>query len=89
MNEIIDIFIIMIIIIYNLYRGKAPVTGSDFQGGPLRVKIKYTKANFNSIQFSFDFVNVYMIEIHHCHWPANNTKLIEAGQWLQLMYVSS
>ena len=33
--------IIIIIIIYNLYRGKAPVTGSDFQGGPLRVKIKY------------------------------------------------
>ena len=29
-----------IIIVYNLYRGKAPVTGSDFQGGPLRVKIK-------------------------------------------------
>ena len=27
-------------IIYNLYRGKAPVTRSDFQGGPLRVKIK-------------------------------------------------
>ena len=36
--------IIIIIIIYNLYRGKAPVTRSDFQGGPLRVKIKYTKA---------------------------------------------
>ena len=31
---------IIIIIIYNLYRGKAPVTRSDFQGGPLRVKIK-------------------------------------------------
>ena len=34
------IIIIIIIIIYNLYRGKAPVTRSDFQGGPLRVKIK-------------------------------------------------
>ena len=31
------IIIIIIIIIYNLYRGKAPVTGSDFQGGPLRM----------------------------------------------------
>ena len=29
-----------IIINYNLYGGKAPVTRSDFQGGPLRVKIK-------------------------------------------------
>ena len=38
------------IIIYNLYRGKAPVTGSDFQGGPLRVKIKYTKAK--NIQYN-------------------------------------
>ena len=36
----------------------------------------------SSIQFYFDFVNVYMIEIHH--WPANTTELIEAGQWLQL-----
>ena len=35
-----NVIIIIIIIIYNLYRGKAPVTGSDFQGGPLRVKIK-------------------------------------------------
>ena len=35
--------IIIIIIIYNLYRGKAPVTRSDFQGGPLRVKIKYLR----------------------------------------------
>ena len=43
-------FIIIIIIIYNLYRGKAPVTGSDFQGGPLRVKIKYTKAK--NIQYN-------------------------------------
>ena len=42
--------IIIIIIIYNLYRGKAPVTGSDFQGGPLRVKIKYTKAK--NIQYN-------------------------------------
>ena len=42
--------IITIIIIYNLYRGKAPVTGSDFQGGPLRVKIKYTKAK--NIQYN-------------------------------------
>ena len=41
---------IIIIIIYNLYRGKAPVTGSDFQGGPLRVKIKYTKAK--NIQYN-------------------------------------
>ena len=39
-NNIITIIIIIIIIIYNLYRGKAPVIGSDFQGGPLRVKIK-------------------------------------------------
>ena len=38
------------IIIYNLFRGKAPVTGSDFQGGPLRVKIKYTKAK--NIQYN-------------------------------------
>ena len=44
------IIIIIIIIIYNLYRGKAPVTGSDFQGGPLRVKIKYTKAK--NIQYN-------------------------------------
>ena len=42
--------IIIIIIIYNLYRGKAPVTRSDFQGGPLRVKIKYTKAK--NIQYN-------------------------------------
>ena len=42
--------VIIIIIIYNLYRGKAPVTGSDFQGGPLRVKIKYTKAK--NIQYN-------------------------------------
>ena len=28
-----------------------------------------------------------MIEIHH--WPANSKELIEAGQWLQLIYVSS
>ena len=41
---------IIIIIIYNLYRGKAPVTRSDFQGGPLRVKIKYTKAK--NIQYN-------------------------------------
>ena len=27
-----------------------------------------------------------MIEIQH--WPANSTELIEAGQWLQLIYVS-
>ena len=40
----------IIIIIYNLYRGKAPVTRSDFQGGPLRVKIKYTKAK--NIQYN-------------------------------------
>ena len=40
--------LIIIIIIYNLYRGKAPVTGSDFQGGPL--KIKYTKAK--NIQYN-------------------------------------
>ena len=33
-------FTFIIIIIYNLYRGKSPVTRSDFQGGPLRVKIK-------------------------------------------------
>ena len=46
----IIIIIIIIIIIYNLYRGKAPVTGSDFQGGPLRVKIKYTKAK--NIQYN-------------------------------------
>ena len=39
-----------LIIIYNLYRGKAPVTRSDFQGGPLRVKIKYTKAK--NIQYN-------------------------------------
>ena len=44
------IIIIIIIIIYNLYRGKAPVTRSDFQGGPLRVKIKYTKAK--NIQYN-------------------------------------
>ena len=44
------LIIIIIIIIYNLYRGKAPVTGSDFQGGPLRVKIKYTKAK--NIQYN-------------------------------------
>ena len=44
----IFIIIIIIIIIYNLYRGKAPVTGSDFQGGPL--KIKYTKAK--NIQYN-------------------------------------
>ena len=31
-------------------------------------------------QFYFDFVNIYMIEIHH--WPANGTELIEAGQCL-------
>ena len=44
---------------------------------------------FNSIEFSFyfDFVNIYMIEIHH--WPTNSKELIEAGQWLQLIYVSS
>ena len=42
--------IIIIIIIYNLYRGKAPVTRSDFQGDPLRVKIKYTKAK--NIQYN-------------------------------------
>ena len=44
---------------------------------------------FNLIQFNFyfDFVNIYMIEIHH--WLANSTELIEAGQWLQLIYVSS
>ena len=42
------LLIIIIIIIYNLYRGKAPVTGSDFQGGPL--KIKYTKAK--NIQYN-------------------------------------
>ena len=40
---------------------------------------------FNSIQFYFDFVNVYMIEINH--WLENSTKIIEAGQWLQLIYV--
>ena len=45
-----DDIIIIIIIIYNLYRGKAPVTRSDFQGGPLRVKIKYTKAK--NIQYN-------------------------------------
>ena len=45
-----NIIIIIIIIIYNLYRGKAPVTRSDFQGGPLRVKIKYTKAK--NIQYN-------------------------------------
>ena len=28
-----------------------------------------------------------MIEIYH--WPANSKELIEAGQWLQLIYVSS
>ena len=46
-------------------------------------------SEFNSIQFNFyfDFVNVYMIEIHH--WPANSKELIEAGQWLQLIHVSS
>ena len=46
-------------------------------------------SKFNSIQFNFyfDFVNVYMIEIHH--WPANSKELIVAGQWLQLIYVSS
>ena len=45
--------------------------------------------DFNSIQFNFyfDFVNIYMIEIHH--WPANSKELIEAGQWLQLIHVSS
>ena len=37
-EQLVAIIIIIIIIIYNLYRGKAPVTGSDFQGGPLRVK---------------------------------------------------
>ena len=44
---------------------------------------------FNSIQFNFyfDFVNIYMIEIHH--WPANSTELIEASQWLQLIYIST
>ena len=46
--QTIIIIIIIIIIIYNLYRGKAPVTGSDFQGGPL--KIKYTKAK--NIQYN-------------------------------------
>ena len=30
----------IIIIIYNPYGGKAPVTRSDFQGGPIKVKIK-------------------------------------------------
>ena len=43
------LIIIIIIIIYNLYGGKAPVTRSDFQGGPLRVKIKYTKAKTYNI----------------------------------------
>ena len=43
------IIIIIIIVIYNLYRGKAPVTRSDFQGGLLRVKIKYTKAKTYNI----------------------------------------
>ena len=45
---------------------------------------------FNStfqFNFYFDFVNVYMIEIHY--WPASSTELIDAGQWLQLIYVSS
>ena len=28
-----------------------------------------------------------MIEMHH--WPANSTELIEAGQWLQLIYIAS
>ena len=49
-SETIALTIIIIIIIYNLYRGKAPVTRSDFQGGPLRVKIKYTKAK--NIQYN-------------------------------------
>ena len=48
--QLLKYFTIIIIIIYNLYRGKAPVTGSDFQGGPLRVKIKYTKAK--NIQYN-------------------------------------
>ena len=48
-NALIIIIIIIIIIIYNLYGGKAPVTRSDFQGGPLRVKIKYTKAKLYNI----------------------------------------
>ena len=36
-------------------------------------------ASLTAIQFNFyfDFVNIYMIEIHH--WLANNTELIEAG----------
>ena len=49
MNVQMIITIIIIIIIYNLYRGKAPVTRSDFQGGPLRVKTKYTKAKTYNI----------------------------------------
>ena len=49
-NIFVCVHTIIIIIIYNLYRGKAPVTGSDFQGGPLRVKIKYTKAK--NIQYN-------------------------------------
>ena len=48
-GEILTSYYIIIIIIYNLYRGKAPVTRSDFQGGPLRVKIKYTKAKTYNI----------------------------------------